>query len=671
MKKQLGILALLIFIMQTVSYAETGVSSSLKENLRIETKPISANEIKQPTKIELNEKVLNFQLVPIANPQPNQIVQKTIQKELKYPIQNIQENIIYQENQTEYFAIDPKTPVGTTSYYPGLRGPNQLIIYSPIYGIRTGTNEFGTEAIVENNMVVRLNGADSIIPRNGFVISGHGSAKSWITKNIQVGSKVYIDYENKILKTYLTPESLVYSAKEKLKEINNLVEYYRQLDILYNDKKATEHLEIAKESLRKAEKKPEKTQSYINDAMSELDSAIKNAIPYIKGEVKGTWVRPIETNQHQIEKTVERMYNAGITDIFLETYYHGKTIYPSEYLKNNGVIYQREEFVGFDPLQTWISEAHKRNMKLHIWFETFYVGNDNPQTTPNHILKVYPKWSNKRLMNYDSEVPVSSLSEHNGYFLDPANIQVQTFLLGIIEEILTKYKPDGINLDYIRYPQTVDPSFSNYAQMNWGYTQVARDEFKSMYGLDPINIQYGTGDWELWSLYRQNQISEFLISVRNLTKDTNTLLTTVIFPDLKKSTTTKMQNWKVWSMNNYIDGVTPLILTGDKNTAVMLMRDVANNTSNYTKIYPGIFVTFMGGPSEDLLMQIHKTREFKTKGAILFDYAHLTDEYINALQTRIYNKEYDSREFKLKTPQNYKPQVKMPEKKKRFWRKDK
>lgn len=671
MKKQLGILALLIFFTQVVSYAETELSVSLKDNLRIEAKPIEVKEKKEIPKIELNEKVLNFQVLPIANPEQNKVIPQTIIQEIKSSFQTPQESIIYQENQIEYYAIDPKVPTGTTSYYPGLRGPNQLIVYTPVYGLRTGTNEFGTEAIIENNMVVRLNGADSIIPRNGFVISGHGSAKSWITKNIQVGSKIYIDYNNKTLKVYLTPDSLVYSAKERLKEVSNIIEYYRQVDILYNDKKANEYLELAKEFLRKAEKKPEKTQSYISNAMQELDNAIKNAIPYIRNEVKGTWVRPVETNQHQIEKTVERMYNAGITDIFLETYYHGKTIYPSEYLKNNGVIYQREEFVGFDPLQIWINEAHKRNMKLHIWFESFYVGNDNPQTTPNHILKVYPMWSNKRLMNYDSEVPVSSLSEHNGYFLDPANIQVQTFLLGIIEEILTKYKPDGINLDYIRYPQTVDPSFSNYAQMNWGYTQVARDEFKAMYGLDPIDIQYGTGDWELWSLYRQNQISEFLINVRKLTQNTNTLLTTVIFPDLKKSMTTKMQNWKVWSMNNYIDGVTPLILTGDKNTAVMLMRDVANNTSNYTKIYPGIFVTFMGGPSEDLLMQIHKTREFKTKGAILFDYAHLSDEYINALQTRIYNKDYDSREFKLKTPQNYKPQVKMQEKKKKFRRKNK
>ena len=194
-----------------------------------------------------------------------------------------------------------------------------------------------------------------------------------------------------------------------------------------------------------------------------------------------------------------------------------------------------------------------------------------------------------------------------------------------------------------------------------------------MYGIDPIDIKYGTGDWELWSLYRQNQISEFVKEVRKMTKNSDVMLTAVIFPDLKKCIATKMQNWKVWSLNNYVDGFTPLILTGDKNTATLLLKDVTKNTAPATKIYPGLFVTFMGGPFEDLLMQIHKTREFKTRGTVIFDYAHLDDVYIDALMTRVFNKTYDSKEYAIKTPQNYKPELKYKEKKKkkkRFWRRN-
>ena len=234
--------------------------------------------------------------------------------------------------------------------------------------------------------------------------------------------------------------------------------------------------------------------------------------------------------------------------------------------------------------------------------------------------------------------------------------------MGILNEIITKYHPDGINLDYIRYPQTVEPSYSNYVSMSWGYTENAREDFQSLYGIDPIEIKYGTPEWNDWSVYRQNQITNFVKKVQQLTKNNNVLLTAVIFPDLRKSIATKMQNWKTWSTNNYVDGFTPLILTGDKNTAELLINDVVKNTSSLTNIYPGLFVAFMGGSMDDLLLQIHKTREYKTKGAVLFDYAHLSDKYVDALTTRVFNKSYDPRDVNIKNPQ--KTAIVEPKKKK-------
>ena len=100
--------------------------------------------------------------------------------------------------------IDLIDPVVASGYYPGGRGPNKLVIYTADYGEHTGTNEFGTEAIVTDNVVTSLSGADSAIPKNGLVISGHGSAKNWISQNITVGSKVYVDSMNKTITVYTT-----------------------------------------------------------------------------------------------------------------------------------------------------------------------------------------------------------------------------------------------------------------------------------------------------------------------------------------------------------------------------------------------------------------------------------------------------------------------------------
>lgn len=553
---------------------------------------------------------------------------------------------IYQESTYKINMIDPTAETASTSYYPGLRGTNQLIVYTPQYGIKTGTNEFGTEAIVSGNTVIDVNGADSLIPKDGFVISGHGSAKKWINENISIGSKILIDPENSILKSYLVPESFIFAAKEKIKQANSIMEYYRSIDILYDDKTPLDYITRSKELLRKAEKDSDNAQIYISEAVANANEAIKTALPYRADELKGVWIRPTEKTPEEIVAAVEKLSNIGINNVFIETYFHGKTIFPSAVLNKYNVTNQYEDFMGFDPLKIWIDECHKRNIKVNIWFETFYVGNKAPSSNPKNVLNVYPEWANTTKIGYASPTPVASLSEHNGYFLDPANPQVQSYLLEIISEIITTYCPDGINLDYIRYPQSLSPKFPGYDMSNWGYTAYARNDFKCRFGVDPIDIKYGTDAWDLWAKYRQDKVTDFVEQVRKLTYASNITLTAVIFPDRQRSLDVKMQDWRTWSLNNYVDGFTPLILTSDRATAASMINDIKSNSSIRTKIYPGLFVTFMGGTFDDLLMQIQEGRQQNTNGTVIFDYAHLSQNYIDALKVRVYNPDSNQQSYR-------------------------
>ncbi len=610
----------------------------------------------QITKKDTDNSTINCANTSVATPPPQIPISAT-----KPPAE-----YIYKDASTSISSIDPTVATASTSYYPGLRGSNQLVIYTPTYGLKTGTNEFGTEAIVLDNTVIQLNGADSLIPRTGLVISGHGNAKKWINENISIGSKIYVDSQNNKLHSYLTADSFIFAAKEKIREANSIMEYYRSIDILYDDKASVAYITKAKEELRKAEKDPENAQLYINTATEAANLAIKNALPYKANELKGVWIRPTEKTPEEIIKTLDKLQDVGIDNIYLETYFHGKTIYPSQVLADYKVTNQREEFVGFDPLRIWIDEAHKRNIKVNIWFETFYIGNQKPDSSDQHMLKIYPCWANTTKAGYASSTPVASISEHNGYFIDPANPDVQKFLLCLLNEIITNYCPDGINLDYIRYPQSIAAKFGNYDMTNWGYTAYAREEFKRQYCVDPIEIKYGTDAWNLWAKYRQDKITKFVYETRKLTSQNNVKLTTVIFPDRQRSLETKMQDWRTWSLNNYVDGFTPLILTSDKLTASSMIGDIKNNSGPCTKIYPGLFVTFMGGTFDDLLMQIQETRKLDTNGVILFDYAHLDQKYIDALKTRVYNPNKSSvEESKEPTKSIY------PKKKKRWFKKNK
>ncbi len=116
-------------------------------------------------------------------------------------------------------AIDPPHE-GT---YPGSRGPDQLIIYTPQYGYsRTGTNQWGTEAVVRNGVVEQVGGNDSPIPDDGFIVSGHGKASEWISLNLRKGLAVSYDQDYVKIQTgtleEMTPNERLISLKLQLME---------------------------------------------------------------------------------------------------------------------------------------------------------------------------------------------------------------------------------------------------------------------------------------------------------------------------------------------------------------------------------------------------------------------------------------------------------------------
>lgn len=558
--------------------------------------------------------------------------------------------------------IDTINPTMTSSFYPGGRGTNKLVIYTPSYGIHTGTNEFGTEAIVQGNTVVALSGADSNIPSDGLVISGHGVAKNWINQNLTVGSKIYINIFENTLTVYTTSDSFTYEAKTKIDEANSIIEYYKNSAEKYNSNLPLSHIQIAKNYLEIAENEKQNSsilKQYAQEAIDEANMAIKTSIPYINDELKGVWLRPTEKSPSEISTTLEKLKVNGFNNVFLETYFHGKTIFPSKTMNKYGFTIQNEKFTGFDPLEEWIKEAHKRDMKVHIWFQSFYVGNEPPEYNPSSILSIRPDWGNKTKRYANSPKATQSVSEHNGYFLDPANPEVHEFLLELLDEIITEYKPDGINLDYIRYPNAHARNDMNA----WGFTEYARNDFKEQYGEDPLTLTTSDVLWYDWNQYRRNHVTDFVKKVGEMGKNRKIYISTVIFPDLASALSMKQQDWRTWSKEKYIDGFTPLFLTYDSKMLSSMMNDVMNVKSPETNLLAGLFVTFMGGTPEDLIRQIYETRKMNANGVILFDYAHTTGTYTSTLMASAFNP----------TIANKKVNIAQTQKKKRFpfWQKKK
>lgn len=572
------------------------------------------------------------------------------------PLSLTSSEVIFKQSTANIDVIDPAL---ASTFLPGGRGMDKLVIYTPNFGIHTGTNEFGTEAIVEGNTVSALSGADSTIPKNGLVISGHGKAKNWITKNITVGSKVYVDIFNKTITAYTTSDSYTYEAKIKINEAKSIIDYYKNSMNNYNYNLPNKHIQVAENYLKIADSESHNStvlKQYTQEAIDEANMAIKTSLPYIPNETKGVWIRPTETTPEQIIFTLDNLKANGFNNVFLETYFHGKTIFPSKVMNKYGFNVQNEKFESFDPLDIWIKEAHKRDIKVHIWFQSFYVGNNQPQYNPSSILAVRPDWGNKTKKLANENSATKSASEHNGYFLDPANPEVQNFLEELIVEIIDSYNPDGINLDYIRYPNASSTKDIDA----WGFTQYARNDFKLLYGTDPIELTTSDVLWYDWNQYRRNNVTNFVKRIGKLGKEKGVYISAVIFPDLASALSKKQQDWRTWSSKNYIDGFTPLFLTYDSKMLASMMNDVQNIKSPNTDLFAGLFVTFMGGASEDLIRQIFETRKMNVNGIILFDYAHTTAVYTSTLMASAFNPN-------VKQEKHFIAQQDNNQKKKRFW----
>ncbi len=147
---------------------------------------------------------------------------------------------------------------------------------------------------------------------------------------------------------------------------------------------------------------------------------------------------PQEKKEESIAKSIENCRRSGLhTVIPYALTSSGVACYPS------GIVPEKE-YGDWDPLGVIIREARARDLKVHISVPVLVCGHEEPRG----ILKQHPEWA---LRNQDGK-PIG--------YISGANPEAQQWIVSVIKEIMNLYKPDGIMLDYLRFPNKpvdVDP----------------------------------------------------------------------------------------------------------------------------------------------------------------------------------------------------------------------
>ncbi|MBX2861827.1 MAG: family 10 glycosylhydrolase [Vampirovibrio sp.] len=567
----------------------------------------------------------------------------------------------FQERAYPISVVDP-TPITNPkgSGFPGVRGSNQLILYDRHYGYgKTGTNEFGYEVTVvpqqdaQKNttelLVVEHEGSDSSIPVNGFVLSGHGRARNWLIANTPIGAKINFSTDDTNGKQVVV--STVDSGTYRY-QLQRRMEQAKCIGV--NARHLCEQRYVTLGDIRRLELESQHEQAaeLATNTLTRLNKALWSEYPAFPAQaVKGMWHRPVETSRKEVAGTLDFFQKAGINTLYLETFFHGFTIFPSKTYDAYGLPNQYPKFTqasgGFDeadPLKVWIEEAHKRDIALHVWFETFYAGNKGPngkygqETGP--ILAKYPQWANVQYSSKGHDGPSPSTLELGSFFLDPANYEVQAFVLKLVEEMVTNYDLDGVQLDYIRYPSSFPKDRYSYLKTTWGYTPVSRAEFKKNHDFDPILFtkknyqQEHQAKWRAWESFKVDQVNRFVRQTSELieTKKPSVKLSAVVFAHPEESLVRKHQEWKTWSEQGWVDYLVPITITSAVKVVRSDIEQVVNATHNKTPVVAGVFGPFNSNSTEHLLDQIDAARMSGAGGFAIFDSAHFTGQMAQALK---------------------------------------
>ena len=95
-------------------------------------------------------------------------------------------------------------------------------------------------------------------------------------------------------------------------------------------------------------------------------------------------------------------------------------------------------FPGYDPLGFFISEAKKRGIEVHAWFNPFRgAANASEPRAANHISRRFPQYAYR----------IGSV-----LWMDPGAPQIQENIVNVVRDVVQRYDVAGVHFDDYFYP---------------------------------------------------------------------------------------------------------------------------------------------------------------------------------------------------------------------------
>lgn len=301
-------------------------------------------------------------------------------------------------------------------------------------------------------------------------------------------------------------------------------------------------------------------------------------------EIRGVWLTNIDSevlfSRENLEAAVNRLAELNFNTIYPAVWNWGYTLFPSataarelgdaQHLYGENSTPQREAGQAErDMLAELVELAHARGMKVIPWFEFGFMTPENYVLHRNH-----PDWFTQKRVEPpepDLELPDGpSPTDKNAplpgvdlgpvlsptpppdpgiwlegdvlprRWLSPFHPQAQRFLLDIINDLMTNYEVDGLQVDdHLGLP------------VEFGYDPFTAQLYATQNGGADLPANPQDRDWMAW---RANKISDFMGAISRVVQQRRPGAILSVSPNpYPFAYTNYLQDWPEWETRGYVD----------------------------------------------------------------------------------------------------------------------
>jgi len=285
---------------------------------------------------------------------------------------------------------------------------------------------------------------------------------------------------------------------------------------------------------------------------------------------------------------------------------------------------------GANSLERFVPMAHEKGFKVHGWIWTLNRPNDS-------IAMVHPEWY---AVNRAGDNSLDYRAYVNYYqWLSPWHPGAREHMKSNVRKLLDVEGLVSVHLDYVRYVDVIlgknlQPKYGlvqtrEMPEYDYGYHPIARDSFKSVFGMDPLDMEQPELSNE-WRQFRLNGVTSLVNEISDMVHEEGVKLSAAVFPFPEMSRKMVRQDWSSWNL----DRAYPMLYHNfyDQNINwIGFALEQGLRESNYP-LYAGLYMPALKD-AKDFKDAIILCKEKGAKGVSLFTAVNLSPEQSQVLKS--------------------------------------